>query len=237
MSLGLPVSKPRLLDLFCGAGGATKGYQDAGFYVVGVDIESQPNYIGDEFHKDDALVWLMSSDPSYVLSFDLIHASPPCQHFTVMGNVWKDIKDRYDDLLAPTRELLEASGRPYVIENVPGAPMRKDIELCGSMFGLSYIRRHRWFEVNWADHLILVPAHNHLPPIRFPSHKAGPKKERPITTRVATIGSWDLPLEDQKEWMGVDWDIELRELSEAIPPAYSRFIGEQFLSLVGVDDE
>lgn len=201
------------------------GYSQAGFdEIVGVDIEPQPNYPF-SFIQADAL-----QPPVDLSVFDLIHASPPCQHFTAFGRIWKDIKDRYQDLLAPTRAMLESQSTPWIIENVPGAPMRVDAELCGSMFRLDAIRRHRWFEVSWDD-LIMPPAHNHLPPRQFRAHR-GPWAERAFTTRVATIGSWTYPLETQKEWMGVDWDLTLEELSESIPPAFTRFLGAEFLSRV-----
>jgi len=212
----------KLLDLFCGAGGAAVGYHRAGFdEIVGIDIAPQPNYPF-RFIQADAL-----APPVDLASFDLIHASPPCQHFTALGRMTTGLEDRYGDHLAAAQSLLK--GFRSVIENVPGAPMRIDVELCGSMFNLDAIRRHRWFEVgNWTPP-VLVPPHNHLPPIRFKSHRRGPLAERPVTTRVAQIGSWSLPLEDQKRWMGIDWPVTIRELSEAIPPAYTEYIGRVFL--------
>lgn len=129
----------------------------------------------------------------------------------------------------PARTLDLLRGRRYVVENVPGAPIRKDVELCGSMFGLDAIRRHRWFHVEGWEPPLLVPPHNHLPPIRFKSHKRGRLADRPTTTRVAQIGAWNLPIEDQRRWMGIDWPVTVRELSEAIPPAYTEYIGRAFL--------
>jgi len=212
----------RLLDLFCGAGGAAMGYFQAGFdEIVGVDIVPQPNYPF-EFVQGDAL-----TPPFRLDDFDLIHASPPCQHFTVLGRVHKDLKERYENHLPDTRYLLETTGRPWVIENVPRAPMRVDLELCGSMFDIA-VQRHRWFELSGFS-LILAPGHNHKRPRRFRQHK-GPVSERPLTNRVPQIGEWSTPLEDQKRYMGVDWKLTRRELSEAIPPAYTKFIGEQFLN-------
>lgn len=199
------------------------GYSQAGFdEIVGVDINPQPNYPF-EFVQGDVLTewdW-----PAMVErhGFDLIHASPPCQHFTRYRNVVKDITDRYEDLVAPTRELLEASGVPYVIENVPGAPICPDLVLCGSMFSLD-VRRHRWFELGaWSA---MGPGGcNHKGWARRFKSSTGRQNKR----YTIEVGAWDEPLELQKEAMGVDWEIELRELSEAIPPAYTRFIGEQFL--------
>jgi DNA (cytosine-5)-methyltransferase 1 len=221
----------RLLDLFCGAGGAAMGYSQAGFTeIVGVDIEPQPNYCGDEFRQGDvtALSRYGLRTIAAVEGFDLIHASPPCQHFTKYRNAVKDITDRYEDLIAPTRRLLEASGVPYVIENVPGAPIRPDLVLCGSMFGLD-VRRHRWFELGGWD--AMAPGGC--------NHKGWARRFKPSTGRenlryTIEVGAWNEELEDQKAAMGVDWPITVRELSEAIPPAYTKFIGEQFIDQVAV---
>jgi hypothetical protein len=132
------MSRPRLLDLFCGAGGAAMGYHRAGFDVVGVDINPQPHYPF-EFHQGDAMTWPLDG-------FDAIHASPPCKAFTRAG--WSahfGYHDRHDDLLTPTRTRLVLQPAPWVIENVPGSPMAPSVVLCGSNFGLN-LRRHRWFE-------------------------------------------------------------------------------------------
>lgn len=141
----------RILDLFCGAGGASMGYHRAfsDAEILGVDITPQPNYPF-SFVRANAVTYSPTG-------FDLIHASPPCQHFTMYRNNVRDIKDRYEDLVAPTRFMLETSGIPYVIENVPGAPLHNPVTLCGSMFGLD-VRRHRLFETNWP---IEVPACDH----------------------------------------------------------------------------
>lgn len=132
--------KPRLLDLFCGAGGAAMGYHRAGFEVVGVDLKPQKHYPF-EFHQADALEFLAE----HGREFDVIHASPPCQAHTSLKNLHD--KD-YPELIEPTRRLLEKTGLPYIIENVVGAPLRNPILLCGSSFGLR-VRRHRLFESNW----------------------------------------------------------------------------------------
>lgn len=215
--------KPRLLDLFCGAGGCTKGYQRAGFHVVGMDIAPQPNYCGDEFIRDDAM-WLFYPDEPFKLDFDAIHASPPCQHFTAYGRAVKDIKERYKDLLEPTRKLLKEQGLPYVIENVPGAPLERPVMLCGSMFDLD-VQRHRLFETNWPLDPPAWGCRHKIWSRRFKS-STGRKPDSRFTIEV---GSWDEPLERQKAAMGVDWTITTRELSEAIPPAYTEFIGAQLL--------
>jgi DNA (cytosine-5)-methyltransferase 1 len=208
----------RLLDLFCKAGGCTKGYQRAGFYVVGVDIDPQPNYCGDEFYRADAVSVLRGFAPlGFVGSFDVIHASPPCQAYIRSGNVARD--GRHPDLLGPVRELLTATGLPYVIENVPGAPMRPDLILCGSMFGLE-VRRHRWFESN-ANLSPFVPPCDHSRPVAGVyghPHGAGGAADGMLPGDLAT---WSRA-------MGIDW-MTAPELAAAIPPAYCELIGSRLL--------
>lgn len=220
------MSKPRILDLFCGAGGCTKGYQEAGFYVVGVDINPQPNYCGDRFIQEDALDPLIfnSEEPGYLASgFDAIHASPPCQAFTAYRRRGGGVGQGYSNLISETRALLKATGLPYVIENVPGAPLENPIQLCGSSFGLD-VRRHRLFETSFP---LLAPPCNHAAqkPGRFPG-----ATNRPNGRATVEVGVYRIPLETQKKAMGVDWKVTLSELSQAIPPAYTRFIGEQLLA-------
>lgn len=136
-------ARPRLLDLYCCQGGATKGYQDAGFVVTGVDLAPQPRYrqLNPDFHQADAIEYVLA----HGREFDFIHASPPCQ----FDSDCQRIMDReHPDLIGPTREALEAVGVPYVIENVAGAraKLRQPVELCGLMFGLTRTYRHRYFE-------------------------------------------------------------------------------------------
>jgi DNA (cytosine-5)-methyltransferase 1 len=220
--------KPRLLDLYCAAGGMTKGYQQAGFYVVGVDIDPQPNYCGDEFIQTDAVEFaanLARMDAVGMLpsryTFDVIHASPPCQRYMRSGNV---DHAKHPDLLGPTREALEATGLPYVIENVPGAPMRADLLLCGSMFGLE-VRRHRWFEMNWPVPP-WTPACDHSRPITgvygHPHGEGG-----------AAAGMLPGDLETWSRAMGIDW-MTAKEIALAIPPSYAEFIGARLLEHLAV---
>jgi DNA (cytosine-5)-methyltransferase 1 len=202
--------KPRLLDLFCGAGGAAMGYARAGFEVVGVDIKPQPHYPF-EFIQADALDWGVT----WSGSFDAIHASPPCQAFTNARTI-HGVGD-HKDLLTPTRTLLEATGLPWVIENVPGAPMRPDVVLCGSQFGLEDpgvggLVRHRWFEFSHPPAHLLPPCQHSKATISVFGHGGH------IYHGVA---SW-------RRAMGIDWMMR-DELSQAIPPAYTEWIGKQLL--------
>lgn len=199
----------RLLDLFCGAGGCSVGYHLAGFDVTGVDISPQPHYPF-EFHRADAMTYPLEG-------FDIIHASPPCQRYMTGGLV---NRAAHPDLLGPIRERLIQSRVPYVIENVPGAPLRRDLILCGSMFRLD-VRRHRWFELN-PPQLLLTPSCDHSRPA------AGV-----YGNLHGSAGAWPgmLP-SDLPTWraaMGIDW-MTAPELSEAIPPAYTEFIGQQVMA-------
>lgn len=235
--------KPRLLDTYCKAGGATKGYQRAGFYVVGVDIEPQPRYCGDEFIQADALEYIAAHGHG----FDAIHASPPCQRYSAMTKgIWQDRIESHPDLIEPTRELLQKIGKPYVIENVEGAraELVNPILLCGTMFGLqtrhgSQLRRHRYFELSHCFFLVPTCRHNKSSVIGVYGGGQNPARRRP-----ATIGVWghaggssnrdnliSFGTDDRREAMGIDWMVG-DELSEAIPPAYTEFIGKQLLQVV-----
>jgi DNA (cytosine-5)-methyltransferase 1 len=207
--------KPRLLDLFCGAGGASMGYHRAGFDVVGVDINPQPRYPF-EFVHGDAMTYPLDG-------FDVIHASPPCQAFTAYRRRGAGVGAAALDLIAATRNRLQASRVPYVVENVPGAPLRNPVTLCGSSFGLD-VRRHRLFESNIA---LLTPACRHdLQTPRFPS-----ATNRRNLRSTVEVGVWRIPLEVQSAAMGVDW-MRLDELTLAIPPAYTEHIGAQLLAVL-----
>ena len=149
------MSAPRLLDLFCGAGGCAAGYVRAGFEAHGVDLADQPRYLlsgASSFTRADALEYVQAHGRGY----DAIHASPPCQAYS-KATAWRGDRSRHPDLIAITRELLEATGRPWAIENVPCAArhMRSPVLLCGTMFGLR-VRRHRLFELS-AGFLLTPP--------------------------------------------------------------------------------
>lgn len=202
------MQKPRLLDLFCGAGGCGMGYARAGFEVVGVDLHPQPHYPF-EFHQADAMAFPLDG-------FDAIHASPPCQAYAITNNIWKK-SDSYPDLVAPTRERLQATGLPYVIENVPGAPLLEPIVLCGEMFGLRVIR-HRLFETSF---FMLAPRHI--------GHTARASYGRtPKNGEHFTISGHFGDVEGGRLAMGIPW-MTRNELSQAIPPAYTELIGKQLM--------
>ena len=191
--------RPWLLDLFCGAGGAAMGYHRAGFDVVGVDIDPQPNYPF-EFEQLDAMAFPLKG-------FAAIHASPPCQKFTAYRRRGAGVGDGYPDLIAPVRERLEASGVPWVMENVARSPVRPLVHLCGSSFGLD-VQRHRWFETNVP--MMSPPCAHGLQKPRFPH-----ATNRTNLRRTVEIGVWRIPLAVQQQAMGIDW-MTLDELSEAI---------------------
>lgn len=206
---------PRLLDLFCGAGGCSVGYHRAGFDVVGVDINPQPNYPF-EFHRADALEFPLDG-------FDAIHASPPCQAFSLATLYHPGAKDNHPDLVDPTRQRLLESGLPFVMENVVGSPLRKDAVLCGEMFGLR-VHRHRVFEIE--GFLCMVPPHQ---PHRLRGADNNCHIEEGHTRIVA--GNYSNH-DDAKNAMGIDW-MDRKELAQAIPPAYTELIGHQLMAHVG----
>lgn len=211
------MTRPRLLDLFCGAGGAAMGYHRAGFDVVGVDVAPQPRYPF-RFIQADALDYATEN----AWHFDAIHASPPCQRFSAMSSCRPGLADNYSDYIAATRDLLDEAHMPYVIENVPGAPLRTDLTLCGFMFGLE-LYRHRIFEISGGD-LFVAPVH---PAHTMPASKAG--HWTPGT--VMSVSGHIAPIAKAREVMGIDW-MSRDELAEAIPPAYTEHIGAELLDAV-----
>jgi DNA (cytosine-5)-methyltransferase 1 len=216
--------KPRLLDLFCGAGGAAMGYHRAGFEVVGVDIKPQPHYPF-EFIQGDALD-ILGGLAGYGLDrpgsrFAAIHASPPCQAYTQSALRFRNEGKEYPDLLEPTRQALIAIGLPWVIENVPGAPMRADYVLCGCQFQLPNLRRERWFETSWHG-FALHPTHDHTEPAISVVGHGTPSWVRSKLGYNPTIAQY-------RAAMGIDW-MNRNELSQAIPPAYTEWIGTQLLA-------
>lgn len=213
----------KVLDLFCGAGGCSEGYSQAGLFVTGVDIVEQIEYPFD-FILGNSLDIIKEIGNEY----DLIHASPPCQHFTKYNNCRKDIKERYEDLIEPTRKALKESGKYYVIENVERSPLLKPVTLCGSMFGLD-VRRHRLFESNFPIEQLACD-HSVWKPNRFPGGRSRERGHARVLCRgTVEVGRWNIPIETQKKAMGVEHINNLRMLSESIPPAYTKYIGEQFI--------
>src|ERR1039458_774731 len=214
---------PRLLDLFCCAGGAATGYSKAGFDIVGVDINPQPNYPF-AFVQTDA----MNLDPKFISTFDAIHASPPCQSYSDLakrnGNA-----DAWPRLIDPVREVLERSGLPYIIENVEGAHLRNPIVLCGTMFKGLRVIRHRLFETNFP---ILTPKHGSHPKVHtFDKRKAHYGKPDDMVDFVQVTGGGNCTIAAARDAMGINW-MTKNELNEAIPPAYTRFIGKQLLAFM-----
>ncbi|MFD0366310.1 DNA methylase [Nocardia sp. GCM10030253] len=226
-----PGQRPRLLDLFCCAGGAATGYHRAGFDVVGVDIAPQPNYPF-EFHRADALEFVAEHGSR----FDAIHASPPCQGYLNLGAVNRTLGREYNhpDLIAATRELLVRTGLPYVIENVEDARphLISPVRICGT--GLNQpLRRHRLFESN-VPLIGVACAHD-----RFtePKYWTGwrPNGERRLSTVVQVYGNGG----GREHWapaMGMDWATD-KEMAAAVPPSYTRHLGRQLLRLAQEEPE
>jgi len=208
--------RPRLLDLFCGAGGAAMGYHRAGFEVVGVDINPQPHYPF-TFVQADVMDGVTGS---WWYGLAAIHASPPCQAYTVLGQSHRNQGKVYPDLLAATRNLLEDLGRPWVIENVPGAPMRPDVVLCGSAFGMN-VRRHRWFECSWpVSPLVLTCDHSRRPVVVSGNNHSGG------FTAAQILEAMEMP-----------WMKTRAEVRQAIPAAYTQWIGRQLLAALRTTKE
>ncbi len=209
--------RPPLLDLFCCAGGAAKGYHDAGFEVVGVDLAPQPNYPF-EFHQGDALEFLAAHGQE----FAAVHASPPCQQYTSLHALHPE--KAYPDLIAATREALDALKRPYIIENVMSAPLlrSRSIVLCGAMFGLRTYR-HRRFESRIALATSVHPEH------RVPTATRERRKRWAEGWNISVTG--DVGRYVGPEAMGIDW-MSGDELCQAIPPAYTAHLGHQLRAAI-----
>lgn len=225
----------KLLDLFCGAGGAAMGYHHAGFDVTGVDLAPMPRYPF-RFIQGDALEYVREHGHEY----DAIHASPPCQAHTSMKTMHN--ARQHVDLVPATREALEATGLPWVMENVPGAPMQNYITLCGTMFGLGIddaeLRRHRLFESNM---MLLAPTCRHGGSDVIGLYGGCGRDRRRVigvygegvrdSRRKTDKGVPDFTVEDGRRAMGIDW-MTLAELCQSIPPAYTEFIGRQLARAV-----
>lgn len=227
---------PRLLDLFSGAGGAGAGYARAGWRVLGIDNREMPSnpyptLLGDA----------LSIEPDWIgHNFEAVHASPPCQRFSSMtlANGFA-ARSRHPDLIERTRDLLDESGLPYVIENVPSAPLRNPITLCGSMFGLR-VRRHRRFESNVS--IMAPPCGKHEPVWAHNTSRDWAMVTRGEITRdrqdvlwqrwvcpVGHLPNWMVP--SHGDAMGIDW-MGANDLVQSVPPAYTQHIGLQLLNFV-----
>lgn len=230
---------PRLIDGFCCAGGAARGYQRAGFHVTGYDIKPQPRYAGDVF----VLGSFLDLTPEYIReNFDAAHASPPCQAHTAMKTMHN--AKVHADLVEPTRALLMASGLPWIMENVVGAPLDNPTLLCGTMFGLGVedaeLRRHRLFETSFH---VLAPTcqHGQRDTIGiYGGHVRNRRRARTIgvygegardSRRKFDKGVPDFTTDQGRVAMGIDW-MTTAELSQAIPPAYTEFLGRQLLAQI-----
>ena len=215
------MNRPKLIDLFCGAGGAAQGYIDAGFDVTGIDIEPQPDYPG-TFIQGDALTYLAAHGHEYVAA----HGSPPCQASCTLTK-GTNKGNYYLNLIPDTRAAFALLGVPTVIENVQGSDLRRDYTLCGEMFGLGVLR-HRYFEVSGFE-----PA-----PIPHKAHRGrvsgwrhGEWFDGPYVAVYGegggkgTVAQWQTA-------MGMHWTNNRKSIAEAIPPAYTRFIGEHLMNAV-----
>lgn len=258
--------RPLLLDLFCGAGGAAMGYHRAGFEVVGVDLWPMPRYPF-EFIQSDALNALDTLILGGCLEdcriggdhcglrlseVEAIHASPPCQRYSKMSICRPGLSDAYPDLIEPTRERLELTGLPYVIENVPGAPLRAPVTLCGCQFGCEaqfrdqgtvQLRRKRGFESNFPipD---AGPHHHFAPSVTVAGHgnPTSPKKRTrslPVYGHSAPGNRPDLRGKGYqqacRDAMGIDW-MRREELSESVPPAYTEYVGMALMEYLGLTE-
>lgn len=221
----------KLLDLFCKAGGAAAGYHRAGFDVTGVDIEPQPRYPF-RFIQADAVMFLQMRDLG---EYDIIHASPPCQSYSKCKSLAQARNGgkygNHPDLIAIIRDLLRESGKPYIIENVEGAPLINPIALCGTQFEHIYTQRKRIFESN-------IPL---TAPERNPVRKKTPTAGNGIGADgfISICGSGGVKGLNAKQIVlywgfalgGIDW-MNRKELAEAVPPAYTEFLGRQAFELL-----
>lgn len=233
--------KPILLDLFCCAGGAGMGYSMAGFDVVGVDIKPQPHYPFPMVEFD--AIWFMElllegkqfrfKKDGHIKILDIndisaFHASPPCQAWTVAGNVARAKGKKYPELIDPIRKLLKETNSPYIIENVMKSPLDATLMLCGTMFGLDVIR-HRYFESSF---MLMNPPFSCTHTKRVAKQGYAPKEGEYhcVTGHLSDI-------ENAKKAMGIDWMVG-KEIVEAIPPAYTEYIGGYLMKeVIGVINE
>ena len=218
---GKMTENPLMYDVYCGAGGATKGYQRLGFYVIGIDVNPQRRYCGDEFIQMDAMEFFARLLSGEYPSPAAIHTSPPCQAFSLAAQQWRNNGKEYPDMVSETRDALKATGKPYIIENVPGAPLINPTVLNGAFFGMN-LRRTRWFETSFDIPFFLLPKEG---PSRFRMGRK-PSQDDP----VVPVGHFS-GVERAREVMEIDWMTQ-NELAQAIPPAYTEFIGKHLLATI-----
>lgn len=218
------MTRPRLLDLFCGAGGAGTGYARAGYDVLGVDNKPHP----DNPHPvivADALDILAT--PAFLSDYDVIHASPPCPAYSV-ATVATGTRANHPDLVGPVRDALHAWGGTYVIENVPGAPLVSPVLICGWAMGLRHLKRHRLFESNapLMSPGCLCPDGDSVSVF---GHSGEDRRKATIRANDGRKRRNVLPLADARDLMGVPWMRNRSDISDAIPPAYTHYLGEQLI--------
>lgn len=213
------MARPKLLDLFCGAGGAAMGYYRAGFDVVGVDIKPMPRYPF-EFHQADALEYCRE----HGAEFDAIHASPPCQGYSVTKSI--NGKTDYPLLIGDVREILIGTGIQFVIENVKGAPLMNPMMLCGTMFPGLKVYRHRFFEMS--NPIYFAPMScNHS----FSMPKSKGEYHTLDSRDFITCAGHNFQASSGKIALGINW-MTRDEMAQAIPPAYTEFIGAHLLKVI-----
>jgi len=220
------VTAPRLLDLCCRSGGASVGYHRAGWCVEGVDIEPIADYPF-TFHRGDALEYLAE----YGHEFDAIHASFPCQSQTTLQKGTNAARGyRYPNLIPEGRTALLATGKPFILENVPSSELRKDVVLCGEMFGLAVIR-HRVFEI----HGLKIPQPVH---VKHRGRVAGMRHGEWFTGPYFAVygeGGGKGTVEQWQQAMGIDWTADRKNLAEAIPPAYTEYVGRAAINQLSLE--